>query len=261
LLINTEDIYTKSANIFLSENDRPPLPWSVKAQLQGRPGDMSARLFMRWAQLKMTAEEYQERIFEIQKEYFPSSAPLPGVPELLETLSNARSLDGHPIEMALATSSATRTFTLKTAHLSNLFKYFPADQQILGDNPQIPHGCGKPAPDIYLVALESINRRLRAERKEEISPAECLVFEDSTPGIEAGRRAGMRVVWVPHEELLKVYAGKEEEILAGIPMGAGAEGELVVDRKNVGESGDGWGELRNTLVGFDYERYGIKTSK
>lgn len=216
---------------------------------------------MQWAQLNITAEAYQARLLEIQREYFPTCAPLPGVPELLETLSTARSLDGRPIEMALATSSGAFNFSLKTAHLPNLFKYFPAEQQILGDNPQIPPGCGKPAPDIYLVALESINRRLRAEGKEEISPKECLVFEDAAPGVEAGRRAGMRVVWVPHVELLKVYAGKEEEILAGFPMGVAAEGELVADRRNVGEKGDGWGELRNTLVGFDYERYGIKTSK
>jgi pseudouridine-5'-monophosphatase len=53
-----------------------------------------------------------------------------------------------------------------------------------------------------LLALETTNARRRGEGKDEIRPEECLVFEDSVPGCESGRRAGMRVVWVPHPELL-----------------------------------------------------------
>jgi len=85
-----------------------------------------------------------------------------------------------------------------------------------------------------------------------------LVFEDAVPGIEAGRRAGMRVVWIPHKELKKEFAGKEEEILAGIPMVSGADGEVVEEGRKIGQVGDGWGELRESVVGFDYARYGIQ---
>lgn len=42
----------------------------------------------------------------------------------------------------------------------------------------------KPAPDIYLKAAEALQLR----------PEECIVFEDARAGIEAGRRAGMKVV-------------------------------------------------------------------
>ena len=38
LLIDSEDLYTLSTNEVLAEYDRPELPWSIKAQLQGRPG-------------------------------------------------------------------------------------------------------------------------------------------------------------------------------------------------------------------------------
>lgn len=85
-----------------------------------------------------------------------------------------------------------------------------------------------------------------------------MVFEDAVPGIEAGRRAGMRVVWIPHKELKKEFAGKEEEILAGIPMVSGADGEVVEEDRKIGQVGDGWGELRESVVGFDYARYGIQ---
>ncbi|KAF8434926.1 hypothetical protein BGX38DRAFT_1218708 [Terfezia claveryi] len=37
LLINSEDLYTKVTNTILGELDRPMLPWSIKAKLQGRP--------------------------------------------------------------------------------------------------------------------------------------------------------------------------------------------------------------------------------
>ena len=43
--------------------------------------------------------------------------------------------------------------------------------------------AGKPAPDIYL----EVARRLQAE------PSRCMVFEDVPAGIQAGKRAGMRV--------------------------------------------------------------------
>lgn len=37
----------------------------------------------------------------------------------------------------------------------------------------------------------------------------CLEFEDMGLGVEAGRRVGIRVVWCPHPQLLKVYEMRE----------------------------------------------------
>lgn len=54
---------------------------------------------------------------------------------------------------------------------------------------------GKPDPEIYLKTAEKLN----------CPPEECLVFEDSMPGILAGRNAGMKVIGVatshPADEL------------------------------------------------------------
>ena len=41
---------------------------------------------------------------------------------------------------------------------------------------------GKPAPDLFLLAARTMG----------VAPERCLVIEDSAPGIEAARRAGMR---------------------------------------------------------------------
>jgi beta-phosphoglucomutase len=54
----------------------------------------------------------------------------------------------------------------------------------------------KPAPDCYLTALEQLNEKLRAERRQPLLASECLVIEDSPPGIESGRQAGMRTLGI-----------------------------------------------------------------
>jgi len=148
-----------------------------------------------------------------------------------------------------------------------MFQTFPPRHIVVGDDHRIPKGRGKPLPDIYLLALQAINESLDAEGDGErpITPEECLVFEDSVPGVEAGRRAGMRVVWVPHPGLLEVYRGQEEQVLAGL-TGEHKEDDLVhTDGLPVagspgypGELKDGWGEILNSLEEFDYRKYGIE---
>ncbi|HEY3041024.1 MAG TPA: HAD family phosphatase [Pyrinomonadaceae bacterium] len=54
----------------------------------------------------------------------------------------------------------------------------------------------KPAPDCYRIALEKLNASRRAERLLPLLARECLVIEDSPPGIESGRQAGMRTLGV-----------------------------------------------------------------
>ena len=43
---------------------------------------------------------------------------------------------------------------------------------------------GKPAPDLFLFAAEQMK----------VQPAQCLVIEDSVPGVTGGRAAGMTVL-------------------------------------------------------------------
>jgi len=54
----------------------------------------------------------------------------------------------------------------------------------------------KPAPDCYLAGFEKLNDLRRSNRLLPLLPGECLVFEDSPPGIQSGRGAGMRTVGV-----------------------------------------------------------------
>jgi beta-phosphoglucomutase len=49
---------------------------------------------------------------------------------------------------------------------------------------EVPHG--KPAPDVFLRAAEKLG----------VAPARCVVVEDASVGVEAGRRGGMRTIGI-----------------------------------------------------------------
>lgn len=52
---------------------------------------------------------------------------------------------------------------------------------------------GKPAPDPFLHAMAGLNRQ---PAQPTLTPQDCLVIEDSLPGIRAARAAGMKVLAV-----------------------------------------------------------------
>lgn len=260
LLIDSEDIYTIVTNTILERYGRPHIPWSIKSQLQGRPGPQASKIFHDWAKLPISNEQLMVEQRELQKELFKTTKPLPGVIDLLDGLKS------RGIHMALATSSHKLNYELKTSHLDHLFDQFAPEHRVLGDDPRVPHGLGKPAPYIYLVALDTLNKTMEEQGQPPIKPEECLVFEDSVPGVESGRRAGMQVVWCPHPELLIEYQGREKEVLAGL-TGEHKETEeekakkaqdMAEGKRQTGMPGsidDGWAKLFSTLENFPYDDY------
>jgi phosphoglycolate phosphatase/beta-phosphoglucomutase len=54
----------------------------------------------------------------------------------------------------------------------------------------------KPAPECYNAALTKLNERRQRERQLPLLASECLAIEDSPPGIESARAAGMRTLGV-----------------------------------------------------------------
>lgn len=93
-------------------------------------------------------------------------------------------------------------YVLDRAQLQSLFSVIVSAEDV--------NVC-KPAPDCYLIALERLNEKRRAERLLPLLANECLVIEDSPPGIESGRRARMRTLGITNtvsEEQLRT-AGAE----------------------------------------------------
>ncbi|KAG9023027.1 hypothetical protein FS837_006037 [Tulasnella sp. UAMH 9824] len=140
-----------------------------------------------------------------QDALWPTCQLLPGITKLVEHLAK------HKIPMAVATGSIRRNYNLKAVHHPELFDLFEG-KVICGDHPRLK-GLGKPRPDIFLLAAELLGRKVGegdvssldaegAEGKALIEErARGLVLEDSTNGLEAGQRAGMKTIWVPDEKL------------------------------------------------------------
>ena len=148
--------------------------WKEKlGQAYGMGNDDIMRLIMpaeviREKGLAALAEEKESIYREI---YAPEIVPMPGLTDLLQRLRDAG------IRCAVGSSGcrANVDFVLEKCDIESFF-----DAKINGD---MVTRC-KPDPEIYLKAAEAL--RLR--------PEECVVFEDARAGIEAGDRAGMKVV-------------------------------------------------------------------
>jgi beta-phosphoglucomutase len=105
---------------------------------------------------------------------------LPGVQHWLDYLRQ------HGWRQAVATSAPLKN--LETIlDVLQIADYFGA--LVAGEEPQ----HGKPDPQIFLLAAERLG----------VSPEQCIVVEDSSSGVEGGRRGGMRTVGVltSHDEL------------------------------------------------------------
>lgn len=220
----------------------------------GVPGSSHGDTFHDWAQLPISREQWARESKERMLLLFRDCEPLPGAEKLLSNLSPARSSSlGDKIKLALASSANSDTYELKTSRPESgrLLGHFQPQRRILGDDPRLSSGRGKPAPDIYLLALDALNLSV-GPGEQLIKADECLVFEDSLTGVEAGRRAGMRVVWVPHPDVAAEYEARHKDMLAGRTRLL-HEG----DNRQPVAFGDGWVEIIPSLEHFDYKKYGI----
>src|SRR5437762_3540696 len=64
--------------------------------------------------------------------------------------------------------------------------------------------AGRPAPPERLRALERLRGRL-----PDLAPRDCLVVEDSQPGVESARRAGMRCLAVTNSYPAEALGGAD----------------------------------------------------
>jgi HAD superfamily hydrolase (TIGR01509 family) len=104
-------------------------------------------------------------------------AGLPLKPGVLELLSE---LEKRSIPRAVVTSTR-RDRALQKLERCGLLPHF--DTVVTGSDVAHP----KPAPEIYLLAAERLC----------VSPARCVVLEDSVPGVRAALAAGMTPIQVP----------------------------------------------------------------
>ncbi|KAF9444772.1 HAD-like protein [Macrolepiota fuliginosa MF-IS2] len=208
LMIDSEKIYTDVTNEILAAY-RKEMTWDIKAGCMGKPERQAAEYLLSFfTDINLTLEDYLTQRNKLQDERWPTVTLLPGVKKLVHHLK------AHNIPIAIATGSRRRNYEMKTGHLQDVFGCFEG-KVICGDDTY--HAArGKPAPDIFIIAAGKLLSRnvgpiegfITEEQWEERRKG--LIFEDGLPGMQAGKRAGMSVVWVPDNNLLGVgYSGEE----------------------------------------------------
>lgn len=133
---------------------------------------------------QFTAEQKQQIIDATHE--FEMTMNLPWVAGVREFLARAKSAG---YRLGLVTSSIKPKMTVALQKLGLAEGMF--DVMVMAERIE----RGKPDPQCYLLAAEELN----------VSPTECIVFEDSLAGVQAGLSADMTVVGVattlPAEQL------------------------------------------------------------
>jgi HAD superfamily hydrolase (TIGR01509 family) len=119
--------------------------------------------------------------------------PIPRKAGLLELIDFIDSLG---IPKAVATSSRRDNALAKLGELASRFKVMVTGEEVTR---------GKPEPDIFRLAAHRLGMR----------PADCLVLEDSWPGVQAANAAGMYAIMVPdlgaaHKDAAHICASLHE---------------------------------------------------
>ena len=166
------------------------LPPNLQSEIEGKSFSETAVFFKERFQIPDSIEQMKKDWNEMAWQKYINDVPLkPGADRFLQYCIS------HSIKLGIATSNS-RELVEAVADARGFGKDF--DCIMTGCDVQ----CGKPAPDIYLAVADKLG----------VSPKECLVFEDITAGIMAGKNAGMKVCAV--EDAYSMHQTEEKKRLA-----------------------------------------------
>lgn len=172
VLIDNSAAYAVAWRTFLAGQQHLAQPEYAAARTFGRRNE---ELFPEVFGRAMDAAEIARCAQKLEDLYLGDYLPrMRETPGLTPFLREARRR-GHPL--ALATSAPRRNVSIVTAKLGleGVFEVILCEADVRR---------GKPDPEIYLAAAAGLGRRAE----------ECVVFEDSFPGIAAALAAGARCV-------------------------------------------------------------------
>ena len=122
-----------------------------------------------------------EAVAQYKRDCYTRILETESLPQIPETCGLIRRLHELGIPYAIGTGSLMPG-PLETLGAAQLHIPFP----IIVTPADVPPGCGKPAPDIFLRCAELMG----------VDPHNCVVFEDGAPGLRAAAAAGMDAVTV-----------------------------------------------------------------
>ena len=173
VLVDSEPAFFDAVNQVLAEEGRS-IDWERYQRLLGTSVAVTWREIIAMLGMRGDAHDYVRRYEDVLLDCLRRPRPpLPGVIALLDEL------DRRAAPYGLATSSwrAWANVVLESAGLRDRFHAIACGDDIAHE---------KPAPDLYLKAAELVG----------VSPEQCVAIEDTVPGIEAAKAAGMYAVQV-----------------------------------------------------------------
>jgi beta-phosphoglucomutase len=186
VIINDEPLHESLlAQILLEENMRAN-PDEFREVCLGR-SDRACLQDLLMRRGRVVSEDYlsgliarKSRLYQQQLDSLETVPTYSGITDLIFKIRVAN------LAMAVV-SGAVRSEIEWVLNKLDLAQYFSVI--VAGDD--IP--TSKPDPAGYLLAVDRLNQQ---NPSLELKPEECLVIEDTFPGIEAGKNAGMKVVGV-----------------------------------------------------------------
>lgn len=173
-MINNMGYHKKAWQEFLRQHGIVLTEDEFKQKISGKKNDQIFEIVFGKKLDKERELQYTEEKEALYRELFkPDIEEIAGLSELIEDLHN------RGIRTAIATTAPAknRDFALKELGLEGKFEVILGDEHV---------SQGKPHPEIYLSTAKELVVR----------PDECIVFEDSPPGVMSGKNAGMTVVGV-----------------------------------------------------------------
>lgn len=193
VVIDSSSQHERSWDLLSAETGRPLPPGHFKAGF----GKTNATIIPSFGWTSEPAEilRLAQRKEEIYRSLVRSEGvtPLPGVVDLLRQLRE----EGRPRAVGSSTPRANIEAIMDVTGLTGMF-----DAVICGDDVR----QGKPDPEIFQLGARAL----------EVEPSRCVVIEDAFVGIEAARRAGMRVLAVATTHSLTELEGNADRAVASL---------------------------------------------
>jgi len=124
-----------------------------------------------------TSEELETLTYLEYAKLIPEIKLNDGVLEFMDVLSER----GLPLALATSANWEVADKIINYFKLNDRFESITTIEEVVSP---------KPAPDIFLLASEKLG----------IDPVDCLVIEDSLPGVTAAHEAGMKVIAINSDE-------------------------------------------------------------
>lgn len=174
VLIDTEEVWEEVRRGYVAEAGREFLPDTQQRMMGMSTGEWSRHLSVDVG-VGRTPEIVAAEVLGRMAQRYRTSLPLiPGGVDAVRRLA-----ERYPLALASSSARILIDQVLETAGLTDAFRVTLSTEQV---------ARGKPAPDVYLTAVQHLG--LAAEV--------CAAVEDSSNGLRAAAAAGLAVIAVPH---------------------------------------------------------------